>query len=757
MKIEIKLALNNMKKNKKRTIFNILSIALCSCLIFTTILIITSIRESIKEKVNTAYKDFHFIIKDISIDDFDKLKTKKYIDKIYIKEDGKETLKQVDASYNPSNNNLNVYIKYINAKDSYKNSSDIIQTLNFSRSIAEEKCEFNDKVLTVYGLVGAKLDDSQGVPTYKSNLDFSFVINIMIILIFIVFSILFIIILYNAFLITINERKREYAILNSIGGTEGQILKIIFIEATIIGLVGIVFGYCISILGTNVILNMLNKILIATSYNFKLIIDIKYIILSLIIILFNIYISAIIPSVRASNISIIQSIRENKQIKYKKRNSMFKKFFPIECRLALINLKRNKNKYRIITFLFVISMLSYITISTYIKYEEEASSFITEYDVDAELSFDLTSNIDYKSILNNYVTNSNDEIECIEYKRMGLYVLVEPEIALKTDNLVTTYEDNKKSLQMLLIGLDSKKYNEYINKLNANYGDYIIYNMTVISGGESETTYTYEPIFNTDKLNLSIIESIYNYENNSYEYKIINNEKFKNNFILTDDLIEGYKEIRTMFKVPTIFVDMDTYDSINSELNSYSTQSNDGLTNWSGSDLNSMHVKINCENIISLSNYIENLKKVYNLNIISDYYSLDNQERIIYINVLQLILKIVIIIIGMIGIISAINIINASLCEREQEFKILTNLGATKGNINCILIYECIYMFIKATIISTILSIPIIYAIIKSMENVVILDELLIPFGNILLFFILLFIISLFITLYSSRNIKANK
>lgn len=97
---------------------------------------------------------------------------------------------------------------------------------------------------------------------------------------------------------------------------------------------------------------------------------------------------------------------------------------------------------------------------------------------------------------------------------------------------------------------------------------------------------------------------------------------------------------------------------------------------------------------------------------------------------------------------------NASLCEREQDFNILHSLGATKGNINKILIYECIYMFIKATIISIILSIPILYGIIKYIENIIILNKLLIPFGSIFIFFVIILLISLAVTLYSTRIIK---
>ena len=63
-------------------------------------------------------------------------------------------------------------------------------------------------------------------------------------------------------------------------------------------------------------------------------------------------------------------------------------------------------------------------------------------------------------------------------------------------------------------------------------------------------------------------------------------------------------------------------------------------------------------------------------------------------------------------------------------------------------------MFIKSTIISIILSIPILYAIIKSMTKTIILDKILIPFTGIGIFILLLFIISLIIAIYSVKFIK---
>ena len=333
---------------------------------------------------------------------------------------------------------------------------------------------------------------------------------------------------------------------------------------------------------------------------------------------------------------------------------------------------------------------------------------------------------------------------------MGAYVLVEPKDAIVTDNSVTTYSDNNKSIQVAFIGLEDKIYNDYINKINANYGDYIIYNNIMIGEGKDEISYTYTHAFNTNNLKFSIIDNSLN----NAEYRIIDDINGK--YVLTDNLLEGFKEINNEYHVPTIFVNLETFNKISKSVENYASENRNSVPTWISTDMKDpLYIKVKCENIVEFSNYIEAIKEKQNMDVFTNYYSLENQEKIIYIEILQLILRIVIITIMLIGIISAINIINASLCERKQEFKVLSSIGATEGNINKILIYECIYMFLKATLISVILSIPIIYIIIKNMENIIILNKLLIPWGEITIFFVTLFIISLCVTLYSARFTKS--
>lgn len=111
MKVEAKLAINSMKRNKKRTFFTIISIVLCTALIFTTFIVISSIKNGITQNVETQYNDYHFIIRNVPSESLSKIKDKKYIEKIYVQEYGKDKIEEINKenSYNLEKN-INIYI-----------------------------------------------------------------------------------------------------------------------------------------------------------------------------------------------------------------------------------------------------------------------------------------------------------------------------------------------------------------------------------------------------------------------------------------------------------------------------------------------------------------------------------------------------------------------------------------------------------------------------------------------------------------------
>ena len=782
MKVEAKLAINSMKRNKKRTFFTIISIVLCTALIFTTFIVISSIKNGITQNVETQYNDYHFIIRNVPSESLSKIKDKKYIEKIYVQEYGKDKIEEInkESSYN-SEKNINIYIKYKEARKLCVNTTDIIKTLNLSydelmnlkeMSDSQTKYGFNENLLTIYGLIYPNIKVGKTSPVCVVEMNYTYVLDVMSAFIVIAFSILFIVILYNAFLITINERRREYAVLNSIGSTEGQILKIIFTEGLIFGIVGIIIGGIISIISSNIIIQNINNLLIEMGYNLKVIYDIKYIMLAIAIILINLYISSVIPSIKASSTSIIQDIRSNKKVKYKRTSGILEGITTVEGRLAYKNIKRNSGKYKIITFLLIVCITSYISISTYISYEKYIADLVTKYDVDAQLYVGETGeNVlnleDYKEIIKDYNEKYSKNIDSINYKMSSqLDISVEPSDAINWEvPVINETERSNKIIQAFIVGLNNDTYKNCIKDLKANYGDVIIYNNIknqITLNNENEVSQYYEIIKDTSNIKLNIMKSIEvinddenqdyeedeEYEENSkFEYITVDEDSLNNGkVILIDEQIEGFKEIKTVYNIPTIFVNMDTYNKIEENLK------NENEENMSVG--NTEAIKIKCDNVIEFANYIQDISIKKNCPIIVEYYTLENKEKIIYISVLENILNTIMTSIIILGIVSTVNIINSSLCERKYDFKILYSLGATKENINKMLINEGIYIFIKALIISILLSIPILYVIIKYMENVVIINKLLIPYQNICIFIVVLFLLSFIITIFSTKFIE---
>lgn len=753
MKIETKLALKNMLENKKRSIFTCISLILCSTLILTTIILISSIKNGVSESFNIEYNDYHFILKNLSPERFEKIKDKPYIDKIYIQKNKNAQLEKIDAKYVPTGN-VTVYLKYNNIKDVCNYSNDIIAEMNYTKDEIETLsscCEFNKQLLTVNGFIDVTPTiKKDGTPDCKMKMNYSYIINLMIIVTIGAFSILFIIILYNAFLITINERKREYAVLNSVGGTEGQVLKMIFTEAVFMGSIGIIAGFVFATFISSSILGSVNSILNSAGYYFKLTISAKYMVLAILLIIINIYLSVLIPSIKASSTSVIQGIRNNKQIKYKGKKSILEKVLPIEGKVAIKNIKRNKSKYRVITLLLVISITSFIAMSTYLKYEKETADIATEYDVDAD--FWATSK-DYETILKEYEKKYNKKLEIIKYHILwNENFLVDPTDAVLEENVSSKNIDNTKSVRMTIIALEDTEYNKYIKEVNGKYGDFIIYNTINISTREeNENKYEYTSAFkeNSD-LKLKLVEQIQLGDFIS-DYNVIDESILNGKYILTDKIIDGFREVKNA-NIPTLFMNFETFERLDKYINE--TREDISKRNfWSYNDT-TLHIKIKCDNIIEFKNYIDEVDKSREDKIGVLYYTLRNQEKLIYINIVELLLRTIMVAIITIGIVSTINIMNASLCERKDDFKILHRVGATKKDIRKILVYETVVMFIKAAIISAIISVPIIWGIIKQMKNVITINKILVPFGSIGVYLEIMLVIMLIITAYSSKTIK---
>lgn len=182
--------------------------------------------------------------------------------------------------------------------------------------------------------------------------------------------------IYNAFAISVSERVKQFGLLSSIGATKKQLRRMVRFEALVLSAVGIPLGIGLGLLGMWVTFKLLGSSFAHLTGNqypvlLKLCVS-KYAIIAACIIAFiTIIISALIPSVRASKVSAVEAIRQNTDIKQKKAVKTPKivyKLFGFSGVLAHKYFKRSKKKYRTTIVSLFMSIVLFISAYSFTYY-----------------------------------------------------------------------------------------------------------------------------------------------------------------------------------------------------------------------------------------------------------------------------------------------------------------------------------------------------------------------------------------------------
>ncbi|TCT12864.1 putative ABC transport system permease protein [Natranaerovirga pectinivora] len=202
-------------------------------------------------------------------------------------------------------------------------------------------------------------------------------------------------VIYNAFAISISERKKQFGMLSSVGATKSQIRKTVLFEGFILGIIGIPLGILSGILGIGITLKVVNKLMafeFLEGIELRLIISPLTLITTVVFTTLTIFLSAYLPAKKASKISPIEAIRLTTDIKLKRKKlktlKITKKLFGIEGELALKNLKRNRKRYRATIFSLSISIVLFIAFSSFMRYGFVSSDMYygeVPYDIALEL------------------------------------------------------------------------------------------------------------------------------------------------------------------------------------------------------------------------------------------------------------------------------------------------------------------------------------------------------------------------------------
>ncbi|WP_242851289.1 FtsX-like permease family protein [Clostridium sp. DMHC 10] len=188
-------------------------------------------------------------------------------------------------------------------------------------------------------------------------------------------------VIYNSFQISVVERIKQFGLLRAVGMTPRQLRVIVLREASILAVISIPIGLICGIIAINGI-SIAFKLIGADNFTLmKISISPSVILISAVIGIISVYLSALLPAYFAGRISPLVAISSKASItkeKIKRRKStILKTIFGFEGNLASKNIKRNKKRYRITVFSIVISVVLFVTFKSF---------------MDMALNFNSTSN-----------------------------------------------------------------------------------------------------------------------------------------------------------------------------------------------------------------------------------------------------------------------------------------------------------------------------------------------------------------------------
>ncbi len=479
----------------------------------------------------------------------------------------------------------------------------------------------------------------------------------------------------NSFAISITEKYKMYGMLRSVGATSKQIKKNVLYEGVLLGLIAIPIGILCGIIAIVTLVFLINWILGDYLAGIKFVYSIPFlpIVLSILLASLTIYLSTIFIAKRAGKISAIDAIRSNNDIKIKSKKLRtpfwIKKLFKTGGVIAYKNVKRNKKKYRTTVISIVVSIVVFLSLSSFI-------------DFGFKLAGVYYADMDYNMYI--YSTGSTYSIRYENLKQIAELDLIERYSIIRSDSLLVSediYSDFGREI-VKLYGLDNdaNRMERTISVVALGAQEYQRYLKEI---GVKEN----KPIgILLDELKETINKK--NYIGNMYNLK--NHERLKGSTIVGNKNLEI--EIIRSEKRPMGLERSYSFGG-------YLIVSDEIFDNLFEETYATMYVK--AKDAKQLEMQIETLKKEKEE--WKNLYANNIEEEIKQQNAMVLIVSIFlygfITVISLIGITNIFNTITTNMNLRSKEFAMLKSIGMTKKEFNRMIRLESIFYGLKSLLI----------------------------------------------------------
>ncbi len=274
----------------------------------------------------------------------------------------------------------------------------------------------------------------------------------------------------NSFDISITEKIKQYGMLKSIGSTQKQIKKNVYYEATILGLFGIPLGVLLGFFASFILMLISNLfvrdiIKAELSFSFSWLATLGAIILGVV----TVYLSALSSARKASKVSPIDSIRNSGDIKVNpkkiKTPKFINKMFGVGGVISYKNLKRNKKKYRTTVISIIVSVFTFVALSSFmdIIFRSIKEDFKTsEYNLAVYIG---NPDSKTKGIVDSVL---DDTVEEHSYLLSNSVLINDVKLSKEYKDIsgdTATFKD------INIVMLDDASYKNYIKTLNLKYDD----------------------------------------------------------------------------------------------------------------------------------------------------------------------------------------------------------------------------------------------------------------------------------------------
>ena len=245
--------------------------------------------------------------------------------------------------------------------------------------------------------------------------------------------------IYNAFAISIGERKKQFGMFASVGATSAQIRRIVLTEAGVIAAIGIPLGILGAIAGVAILVKLtqgiVSQLILDAEQGLPLVVSPLVIGLTVLFSAATILLSAWIPARRASRVSPIDAIRQSGEIQEGKplnlrTSPLIRRVFGFEGELALKSLQRDRKKYLTTLLSLMISIILFVAFNALMLYTNTTQSMAVQ-----AMNFDLMIDLDYRqSHAKDFaeLVSQLPEVQRVAYRR-STYELYVPPRAVITD------------------------------------------------------------------------------------------------------------------------------------------------------------------------------------------------------------------------------------------------------------------------------------------------------------------------------------